>query len=283
MFAEESNNQPVCLLPPAWHEWLLESVARGCDPEVVMEMLLVDGGFPEDVAKIALEEAFGKDIFPADAKLPDVNTRVNTVDLDGRIANILITVRNPRIVLLDNFLTHEECDELIQSAQKYLKKSMVIDDDKAVDVQNDARTSAGAMFKRGETELILTIEKRLADLCNWPLDHGEPIQVLRYELNEEYRPHFDWFDPDKPGHRMRMVRGGQRVATVILYLSDVAEGGSTVFPKLGLEVRPHKGSALFFANLGSDGFPNEKSFHGGMPVIRGVKFIATKWMRERQY
>lgn len=73
------------------------------------------------------------------------------------------------------------------------------------------------------------------------------------------------------------------MATVIMYLSDVEQGGTTSFPKLGLHFAPKKGCALFFANADESGTPDLQSWHAGEPVERGVKWIATKWLRQREY
>lgn len=55
------------------------------------------------------------------------------------------------------------------------------------------------------------------------------------------------------------LQGYQRRATILVYLNDVKEGGSTRFEHLGpLAVQPKQGSALLF-------FP---AFNGGMPDAR---------------
>jgi prolyl 4-hydroxylase len=76
---------------------------------------------------------------------------------------------------------------------------------------------------------------------------------------------------------------GQRLATFITYLSEVEEGGETIFPKIDLKVKPHKGDGLLFYNLHSDGTVDELALHGGLPVIKGEKWIVTKWIREKKW
>jgi prolyl 4-hydroxylase len=105
----------------------------------------------------------------------------------------------------------------------------------------------------------------------------------RYEKGDEFRPHYDWFDPLSPSRREALRRGGQRVGTFVLYLTDVEEGGGTAFPVRDIEVRPRKGKALFFANTNSYGKPDRDTRHAGLPVVKGVKFIANKWLREREH
>ncbi len=90
-------------------------------------------------------------------------------------------------------------------------------------------------------------------------------------------------DPALAEPRAHLANGGQRVGTFVIYLSDVEAGGCTVFPALGLEVRPKKGSAVFFANVDADGTPDRKTLHGGQVMTRGVRDIATTWLRESVY
>jgi len=52
------------------------------------------------------------------------------------------------------------------------------------------------------------------------------MQILHYEHGQKYEPHFDYF-MDKINQEI----GGHRVATVLMYLSDVDKGGETVFPR----------------------------------------------------
>lgn len=59
-----------------------------------------------------------------------------------------------------------------------------------------------------------------------PPENGEDIQVLRYEEGQRYEPHYDYFTD-----KVNIVRGGHRLATVLMYLSDVEKGGETVFPE----------------------------------------------------
>ena len=56
-------------------------------------------------------------------------------------------------------------------------------------------------------------------------ENAESIQVLRYEIGQKYDAHFDYFHDKK-----NVKRGGQRIATVLMYLTDVKKGGETVFP-----------------------------------------------------
>lgn len=56
-------------------------------------------------------------------------------------------------------------------------------------------------------------------------DHSvEPLQILRYQPGEEYRPHYDTLA------RMQ----NQRVLTFLIYLNEDYDGGETLFLRPGL-------------------------------------------------
>ena len=143
---------------------------------------------------------------------------------------------------------------------------------------NAARTSDGMFFERGESDLIRRVEARIANLLRWPLDHGEGLQVLRYSPGAEYQPHYDYFDPGHVSTPGILKRGGQRVATLVIYLNTPVAGGSTIFPDIGLDVAPVKGNAVFFSY--DRPHPSTQTLHGGSPVVEGEKWVATKWLRQ---
>jgi prolyl 4-hydroxylase len=76
-------------------------------------------------------------------------------------------------------------------------------------------------------------------------------------------------------------RGGQRVGTLVMYLNTPEGGGATTFPEVGLEVAPVRGNAVFFSYTRAH--PGTKTLHGGAPVLAGEKWVATKWLREREF
>lgn len=193
-------------------------------------------------------------------------------------------VQRPNAALLQGVMSPEECNLLIQLAhQKGLQPSSVVDRQSGESVPDTARTSSGIWFARGENPLIQRLEKRLSTLTGWPADRAEGIQVLRYDMGQEYKPHFDWFDASKPGYASHLSRGGQRVGTTVIYLANAADGGGTVFPKAGLEMTPLVGGAVFFSNLLPSGQVDELTLHGGAPVLRGTKIVATYWQRESAF
>ena len=186
-------------------------------------------------------------------------------------------------MLFQHFLSDAECDELIAIGRNRLKRSPVVNPDTGEENLISARTSQGGMFQVGEHPLIAKIEARIAQAVGVPVEHGEGFQVLNYQPGGEYQPHFDFFNPGRSGEARQLEVGGQRVATMVIYLNSVQAGGATGFPKLGLEVAPVKGNSVFFVYKRPDGTLDEDTLHAGLPVERGEKWIATKWLRERPY
>lgn len=271
-------------LPDMWRAWVKENVERGCDADSMIASMANSGSFARPIAAAAVHEAFTARFGAARHVVrPFIDAKQNSIKAGDRDVEIVSSLADPRIVVLKNVLSPEECAELAAQVSGRMTRSSVIANANGGTETHSHRTSRGGMFQRGETALVERIEARIASLVNWPVDHGEGLQVLSYGPGDEYRPHFDWFDPSLPGPRKHMEHGGQRVGTFIMYLSDVESGGSTSFPHVGFEVFPVMGSAVFFANVTPVGEPDPKTLHAGTPVISGSKLIATKWLRQRPY
>ncbi|KAK6258136.1 hypothetical protein SCA6_012610 [Theobroma cacao] len=203
----------------------------------------------------------------------------------------------PRAFIYHNFLSKKECEYLIQLAKPHMEKSTVVDSETGKSKDSRVRTSSGTFLARGRDKTIRNIEKRIADFTFIPVEHGEGLQILHYEVGQKYEPHYDYFMDE-----FNTKNGGQRIATVLMYLSDVEEGGETVFPaakgnisavpwwnelsecgKGGLSVKPKMGDALLFWSMKPDASLDPSSLHGGCPVIRGNKWSSTKWIRVNEY
>ena len=144
------------------------------------------------------------------------------------------------------------------------------------------RSSRDTFLARGTTDTQRRIEARVAELVGLPGSHCEDISVIHYPQGGEFLPHVDFLEADPANPRVFGTEG-DRIATVVVYLNQVKEGGTTCFPALGLEISPQTGSALYFAYQHPDGSPDAASLHTGRPVLNGEKWIATFWFHERSY
>lgn len=114
-----------------------------------------------------------------------------------------------------------------------------------------------------------------------PPELGEPIQGQRYAVGQEFRAHTDTFNPGGYDFYVHTEQGGQRTWTAMLYLNKPEDGGATRFKVINKTIQPETGKLLTWNNLRPDGEPNDATLHHGMKVRRGVKYIITKWFRER--
>ncbi len=276
-------------ITPELRQWIIEQARAGVQPEAVLASMKTSG-WQEDVAIAALEDTLRgflderatanrlPDPVPVPEPLPGAGGMPARLWAGDREVDVVLSMHNPRVVVFGNFMTHAECDELMELAGRRLARSETVQTDTGASEVNAARTSDGMFFERGENPLCQRIEARIAALVNWPVENGEGIQILRYRPGAEYKPHYDYFDPAQPGTPTILKRGGQRVGTVVMYLNTPKVGGGTTFPDVQLEVAPVKGHAVFFSY--DRAHPSSRTLHGGAPVVEGEKWVATKWMRE---
>lgn len=204
----------------------------------------------------------------------------------------------PLVFRIEEFLTDAECALIIELSLPHLKPSSValMDKDKGKKA-TEWRTSSTYFLSTHAHAQLHVIDRRVEQLTKVDKSHFEEAQVLRYEINQKYDAHHDFFSPHAyrenaailesihHGHKNRMI-------TVFWYMSDVEEGGETGFPRAGglprpssfvgchqgLKVKPKKRSVVVFYSLLPNGEPDEYSLHGGCPVVQGEKFAVNKWV-----
>ncbi|MBQ0961840.1 2OG-Fe(II) oxygenase [Ideonella sp. 4Y11] len=304
MAASTSNGQQAAqqVVTPQLRQWIIAQAEAGCRPEDVLAAMQT-AGWKEDVAIRALEDTMAQHLASQSAPAPAQPTQaaraaepvvqataVPEPALSGeptvlwagdRQVQVLLTCKLPRVVVFGNFMSDEECDQLVALATPRMARSETVVNLTGGSEVNDVRTSDGMFFQRAENELCERIERRIAALVNWPVENGEGLQILHYRPGAQYEPHYDYFDPSHPGTATILARGGQRVGTLVMYLNTPEAGGGTTFPDAGLYVAPRKGNAVFFSY--DRPHSTTRTLHGGAPVIAGEKWVATKWMRQGEF
>ena len=197
----------------------------------------------------------------------------NKIKTEDREVNIIARIEEPLIVVLGNVLSDEECDELISLSKDRMQRSKIGNDREV----NELRTSSSMFFQEAENEIITRIEKRISQIMNIPVEHGEGLQMLNYKIGQEYKPHVDYFSSANKSV------SNPRISTLIIYLNEVEEGGETIFPNLDFSVTPQKGMAVYFEYFYDDHALNALTLHAGNPVINGEKWVATEWMRRQRF
>eukprot|EP00434_Breviolum_minutum_P024560 symbB.v1.2.021695.t1/scaffold1850.1/size98815/4 len=200
---------------------------------------------------------------------------------------ILEASYSPRVLLVDRFLSEEECEVLKDLARPHLHHAQTINRSTGAAYLDKVRTNSQFYLDHAEhykNPVVLAITERMHRIARVPLGHAEPLQVGRYQEGEFYQTHFD----SEP------LQGVRRAVTVLVYLEPPKEGGETIFPKhrscqddgfdlccnrleelvttegKGLWVRGQKGQAVIFYSHNLDGQHNPLSMHGSCPVLEGA-------------
>jgi prolyl 4-hydroxylase len=289
---QQAANDPAApLLPPDWQDWLTSKLLAGAaDPELLAHMC--ERGFEASYARVAIavvrsmadrvreQNPAMLSSYQADPIRLSGAARLRVADREVHVPMVLA---NPNVAIVENLLSEQECDKLIQLSRGKLRGSQVVDPQSGRLEESGVRRSEGTHYTYGENAIVQRIEQRVAALTGLPIPHGEPLQILHYPVGGEYIPHHDYFDPNFPGTASLLHQGGQRVATIVMYLNEPEDGGDTWFPELELSVRPSRGSAVYFEYFNSRGELDARLLHAGTPVRRGEKWIATKWLRQGPY
>lgn len=131
--------------------------------------------------------------------------------------------------------------------------------------------------------IVAQMEALLANLSGIDPAHGEPLQGQRYAVGQEFKPHTDYFSPGGGDYEKFCSVAGQRTWTFMIYLNHVEAGGGTRFKMIGKTFQPETGKLLCWNNRHRDGGVNPATLHHGMKVRKGVKYVITKWYREKEW
>ena len=189
-----------------------------------------------------------------------------------------VPVDRAEIYALADFLSAAECDRFIAMIDANAEPSRVLDHG----YKGVFRTSSSSDVSR-EDPFVRMIERRIDDLVGLDNSFGEVIQGQRYLVGQEFKAHNDWFHTGAAYWPGEARRGGQRSWTAMIYLNDVEEGGITEFVRLGVSIPPQRGALLLWNNACEDGLVNHDTLHAAHPVVRGVKYVITKWYRTRPW
>lgn len=268
--------------------WIEQQLGRGCARDDMIDAMVKSGHAREAAARLV-----GMAIARRSAQVPveplptpDEAKRLaagapNTLLAADHTVEVLAAMVSPRVIVFGNLMSQAECEALIDASRHKMEPSLVVDPSTGHYHEDKVRSSRGTHFNHGETPVVAALERRIEALLGFAIERQEPLQILNYGELGEYLPHFDFFDPADSGSHVPLARGGQRVATLIMYLNDVEQGGATIFPSIGFEVKPRRGNAVYFESHDDHGALDRKTLHGGAPVgSSGDKWIATKWIRE---
>ncbi|XP_048579532.1 prolyl 4-hydroxylase subunit alpha-2 [Nematostella vectensis] len=187
---------------------------------------------------------------------------------------------NPDIVIFRDVITDKEVDEVRQISEPLLNRATVHNPITGHLETAHYRISKNCWLSgREHGEVIDRVERRIAAMTRLNLETAEGFQVQNYGLAGQYDPHFD-FSRDLANSSLGSLGTGNRIATVLVWMSQVESGGATVFPYVGARILPQKGDAVFWHNLLRSGDGDFRTRHAGCPVLSGIKWVANKWIHE---
>lgn len=193
-----------------------------------------------------------------------------------------VKIPSPRIGVIRNFMTPAECAWVIAAGRSRLTAASVYDNDKLGATLVNERSNSNAPFELRFVDIVLVfLHARMAHSMGLPMQLFEPTMLLHYAPGEQFRPHFDYLDPEKPGLAAEIEQGGQRIVTFLVYLNQEFDGGETAFPRLDFKFKGNTGDALAFANVDPSGAPDPRTLHAGLAPTSGEKWLLSQWIRNR--
>ena len=271
----DQGHTPAALIAIMQEQQMEEIAARAIMQAFVLAR---QSGKAVPVDHVVLDATSLEYLYPTPLLLPGTCIQTN----DRRVL-ISARAQRPYLATLSNVFSSEECSELIALARPRLSPSTIVDPVTGKNIISEKRTSYGMFFKLNESAFIARLDKRISEIMNLPVEHGEGIQILYYPTGAGSEPHFDFLIPSNPGNQASLDRSGQRCSTLVTYLNQVEAGGETIFPEAGWSVSPIPGNAVYFEYANSHGQVDHTSLHASNPVIAGEKWVATKWMRQRPF
>jgi len=188
-----------------------------------------------------------------------------------------VPVERAEIFAVADFLDSRECAHLIALTDAVARPSEL-----TRDIEEAYRTSYSGDVDRADP-VLRAVERRFYDLLGIDQSWGETIQGQRYHAGQQFKEHCDWFDTLADYWPEVATVGGQRSWTGMVYLNDVEDGGTTEFTRIGVTIPPQTGALLLWNNNLADGTVNWDTMHAALPVVRGAKYVITKWFRSRRW
>nr|XP_036673350.1 prolyl 4-hydroxylase subunit alpha-2-like isoform X2 [Drosophila suzukii] len=197
-----------------------------------------------------------------------------------RLAPFKVEVLNedPFVAKYYDVIYDNEISELKNITIPVMTRSSTVNRESYEMKKNPGRTSKGHFHPSNSSWVVKSINQRISQITGFGLrtkKSGDSILVLNYGLGGQYLPHYDTLGANSTIY----ISEGDRLATVIFYLSDVEQGGLTVFPHLQISHTPQKGTALLFYNLNPKTLQKDKySAHSACPVLMGSKWVSATWI-----
>ena len=256
----------------AVHDLLERATAVGCGEAALLRATLIGNGTgcaSDPRAARAILEGLAPTEPQAAEQLALLDRMATAASFDEEILST-----DPAVRMARAFLSGDECAYLIRKAEPLLRPSMILDQQTGRPRPDPVRTSSSMNFDPSNEDLVINaINRRIAALTDSDVAAGEPLHILRYTPGQEFRPHLD------------AIAGAdnQRQWTALIYLNEGFVGGETVFPEIGITTVGKPGDCLIFRVCSNGGTVDLRLRHAGLPVTQGIKWLASRWIRQRPY
>ncbi|GMT24855.1 hypothetical protein PFISCL1PPCAC_16152, partial [Pristionchus fissidentatus] len=278
---EISPNHPRAKGNVKWYEDMLDGKeGEGEIPEVVNKRTDNDG-IPERDAYEALCRGETEPADPAELKTLYCYLKCDRPFLKLAPIKVEILRHDPLAVLFKDIISEHEIAIVKDLATPRLRRATVQNSVTGELETASYRISKSAWLKEEEHPVIARINKRIDMMTNLEQSTSEELQVANYGLGGHYDPHYDFARRSREEIRLQYGDTGNRMATVLFYMSQPERGGATVFNTLGTAVFPTKLDALFWYNLKRSGEGDLRTRHAACPVLLGVKWVSNKWIHEK--
>nr|KAI8737383.1 prolyl 4-hydroxylase subunit alpha-3 [Biomphalaria glabrata] len=219
--------------------------------------------------------------YPADPSNPKIRCRYREALLPYyRFKEEILSI-SPFASVIYDFVSEDESKHLKSFVENKLERGKVGGNNSVI---SDIRTSDLAWIWDNDSTKAKTLAKKIEHVTGLDTSQrlpdgpssGEAFQVVNYGLGGHYEVHMDPFDAAPEQGELQY--SGERIATFLIYLSNVQRGGSTVFTRVGVAVAPKKNMALFWYNFDPAHQKDDLTHHAGCPVLIGQKWICNKWI-----
>ncbi len=248
--------------------WIREQLRIGCDMSESVETLRAKG-YSDEAILAGIEAARPRGDALAQGVIEPPLLKRAPPNLKRVESDAL------QLYTLEGFLSDKECARVIALSSHHLRPSTL----SYASSDSAFRTSSTADLCHLKSPVATQIDEKICRTLGIRVEYSEGIQAQRYGVGQQFKPHWDYFQPDTHVYRRLAGLRGNRTWTFMVYLNDVEDGGATRFTKIDYAVKPKAGMAVLWNNLLPDGTPNEYTMHCGEPVLAGQKIIITKWFR----
>lgn len=186
----------------------------------------------------------------------------------------------PTVSSFPELATDPVCEWLMRRAHGRLRRALIYDRAQGATVTDHMRSNSIVGFDLADLDVVqAALQRRMASACGVPVLHAEGPTILHYSVGEQITNHTDFLNPGIGEYERLIEQYGERIVTFLLYLNDDYDGGETDFPRIGVRHRGRRRGGLFFTNALSNGKPDVRMVHAGLPPTRGEKWIVSQFFR----